>query len=352
MSERPRTLRLEGLEPDNFLAFLALLGLLRALEEAERELDEKERWWPRASWDVDRPPWRPRLHLASPVERGELFERVERGIAAFREALDFRGRKMPDFAPNEYRALVEEAARDATGRLRLDVLGSVATDQVFDEGTTTPTPLCLMSGQGHQFFLERMAEVPFPGASTGASKPSNRNDELHDLKRALLDVWRRSDSASGYSFRWDPYETARQAFMAGDPTDPKFKLGTEKGANRLAAIGLTALPVVAEDGRWVSVPGAYAESGGIELVWPIWREPASLAAIRALLAHPRLSEPEALRHLGVVAVMRTRIERIGRFKNVGRAEAVPVSNQRVSRFGPRGDGRDPTRRREDIVAPE
>ena len=38
--------RLNGLEPDNLLAFLALLGLLRALETA------RPKWRPRARWDV------------------------------------------------------------------------------------------------------------------------------------------------------------------------------------------------------------------------------------------------------------------------------------------------------------
>ena len=53
MRELGRSLRLEGLEPDNLLAFLALLGLLRALEAS------RPTWQPRAAWDVDNPPLRP-----------------------------------------------------------------------------------------------------------------------------------------------------------------------------------------------------------------------------------------------------------------------------------------------------
>ena len=49
------TFRLNGIEPDNLLGFLALLGLLRALE-ASRPI-----WYPRASWTVDAPPIRPSL---------------------------------------------------------------------------------------------------------------------------------------------------------------------------------------------------------------------------------------------------------------------------------------------------
>ena len=48
------THRLDGLEPDNLLAFMALLGLLRTLEEA------RPGWRPRASWTVAEPPLRPR----------------------------------------------------------------------------------------------------------------------------------------------------------------------------------------------------------------------------------------------------------------------------------------------------
>jgi len=46
MSAALRCHRLEGLEPDNLLAFLALLGLLRSLETA-------------------RPAWRPRACVGS-----------------------------------------------------------------------------------------------------------------------------------------------------------------------------------------------------------------------------------------------------------------------------------------------
>jgi hypothetical protein len=45
--------RLDGLEPDNLLAFLALLGLLRALDTRRPD------WHSRAGWDLNQPPLRP-----------------------------------------------------------------------------------------------------------------------------------------------------------------------------------------------------------------------------------------------------------------------------------------------------
>lgn len=68
-----RSHRLDGLEPDNLLAFLALLGLLRALETADAELR------PRAAWDIDRPPLRPRLFLARGVTARDVSEAAARG---------------------------------------------------------------------------------------------------------------------------------------------------------------------------------------------------------------------------------------------------------------------------------
>ena len=56
--------RLEGLEPDNLLAFMTLLGLLRTLEEARPD------WFPRALWTIDSPPIRPALRLTGSVTEG------------------------------------------------------------------------------------------------------------------------------------------------------------------------------------------------------------------------------------------------------------------------------------------
>lgn len=58
MTEPSRRHRLAGLEPDNLLALLVLLGLLRALQTA------RPRWHPRAAWDLDHPPLRPLLILS------------------------------------------------------------------------------------------------------------------------------------------------------------------------------------------------------------------------------------------------------------------------------------------------
>ena len=83
MTELGRSLRLEGLEPDNLLAFLALLGLLRALEAS------RPGWQPRAAWDLDNPPLRPMLALATPQAAMAICEFAAEGGSDARRPLRF-----------------------------------------------------------------------------------------------------------------------------------------------------------------------------------------------------------------------------------------------------------------------
>ena len=108
-----------------------------------------------------------------------------------------------------------------------------------------PTPLCLMFGQGHQHFLERLSVVP---REASFSRGSGRNEQFISptacLTEALFVPWARPDAMP--SFRWDPHEDVRYALRAADPTTLSTKETTQHGANRLAAVGLTALTVVPE----------------------------------------------------------------------------------------------------------
>lgn len=76
-TEAVREHRLDGLEPDNLLAFMALIGLLRALETA------RPGWRPRAFWDVENHPWRPVLTLAEPQTQKTVAEAAAEGVKAF-----------------------------------------------------------------------------------------------------------------------------------------------------------------------------------------------------------------------------------------------------------------------------
>ena len=79
--------RLDGLDSDNLLAFLALLGLLRALNRARPE------WRARAAWDFSRQPLRPVLTLAEAVTCSAVASSASDGVSALAKAHEFGGRR-------------------------------------------------------------------------------------------------------------------------------------------------------------------------------------------------------------------------------------------------------------------
>lgn len=328
--------RLDGLEPDNLLAFLALLGLLRALETGDGERAEHDKLHPRAAWDIDMLPVRPKLFLARGVTREEVTERAAKGLEALAATHDFGGQKDLNHSRAECRELLEKEAKAARldARERADLLAALMSDAAIKDDKKEPidpTPLCLLFGQGHQHFLDRLVSIPAEPAPPprGKGKKAVALSASGCLAEALFEPWHRDDPT--FSFRWDPQEDARYALMAGDPTDTAYKAGTQHGANRLAAVGLAILTVVPESraGRVrPSIIGGASGADGFSFAWPIWRDPATLSAIRALVAHPDLRKVGALKHLGVNHVVVARRISVGKFMNFSRARPL----QRIERL--------------------
>lgn len=331
--------RLDGLEPDNLLAFLALLGLLRTLDARDTAGAEGESLRARVAWDVELPPLRPVLHVRRAVTSAQVAECAAEGADLLAADFSFEGdgdspQRDLNYASDRARRILCRAARDASAiqRGRVDLLASLMTDAAVKdtkESVVDPTPFCLLFGQGHQHFLERAASVPRMHAPASGKRKGATKTAAEVLREALFDQWHRRDATE--SFRWDPEEDVRYALLAGDPTDPAFKRGTQHGANRLAILGLPALTVVPEQraGRVrPSVIGASFGRSGFSFAWPIWRDPASLVAIRALLAHPKLREAGGLHHLGVEHVVVARRISVGKFMNFSRAR--PLGNDRDS----------------------
>lgn len=321
--------RLDGLEPDNLLAFMALLGLLRALEETRP-------WWcPRASWTVDEPPLRPCLHVAEDVGGEAITEAAAEGLAVLARHHDFDRLRDLRLSPHDARGRLQWAA-DSDVAYRADLWAALFSDAavVGRDGTVERTPLCLLRGQGKQYFLSRLASVPQETVplERGSDRKRRSISEAECLAEALFAPWQRSDHAKARSFRWDPQEDVRHALRANDPTDRKTKDGTQHGANRLAAVGLSLLTVVPRHSRGgvhLTLLGGGCEQDGTHTVsWPIWREPASLSSIRALLSHPHLDDPETRAALGVMERRRARRTSSGRFMNFTRA--VAIAEDRIS----------------------
>lgn len=307
--------RLEGLEPDNLLGFLALLGLLRAIE------DSRPKWKPRVGWTVHEPPTRPALQLRQAVTPEQVAEGAAEGIRNLAPAHDFPWQNLA-LSPEQARQQLQSAAEggDYTGALWASLVSDKARRP--DRDTVEPTPLCLIFGQGHQHFLKRLAEVPrtqTPG-SEGRGKTHRPVSETECIRNALFRPWERRDLTD--SFRWDPVEDVRYAYRAEDPSNRGTKQRTEHGANRLACVGLPSLTVVPRRiglNTRLGVRGGMRRQGQFTIRWPIWRDPTSRVGIEAMLSHPTLEDPRTAASLGVVETREARKISVGKFMNFTRA---------------------------------
>ncbi len=318
--------RLEGLEPDNLLAFLALLGLLRALEES------RPGWQPRVCWSLEKPPLRPVLMLREAVAQDDICAAAAQGAAMLARGHDFAGKEDLTYTIDEARQVLEagRVKRDYATDLITALLsdGAVKMAQGKPQDAVEATPFCLLFGQGHQHFLQRLAAVPRQEAPPprGRGKKAVPVTAEACLAEALFATWARSDPT--FSFRWDPAEDVRYALMFGDPSNAANKEGTQHGANRLAAIGLSVLSAVPVQRRRevrLTVPGGVWDRG-FSFAWPIWRHPLRLGAIRSLLLHPDLRQPGALERLGVDHVRMVRRISVGKFMNFTAGRAIETED--------------------------
>jgi hypothetical protein len=290
--------RLDGLEPDNLLAFMALLGLLRSLETACPD------WRPRVRWSVDEPPLRPVLRLAMAVTTEDVTSATVAGATALAEVHRF-DRSLLDFTRNEAREALETARADPR---RADLWAALFSDGAVDnDGLVRKTPanfldvarVAFLTTLSSVFSKER---VPRRGIDTA-------------IADALFSTWRRPDK--GLSFRWDPIEDSRHALRAQAPTDDKQ--GVEHGANMLAALGLRSL-VCAPVADRLETRGVEREAGEVVFRWPIWRPALSLAAIEGLLDHPDLSDTmDEVRDIPFVMKAGRLAPPGSRYRNVSRA---------------------------------
>ena len=320
MSAAQQHHRLHGLEPDNLLAFLALLGLLRALETATPT------WLPRVAWAVDPLPVRPVLALPVAVGREAVADAAATGVQHLAQLHVFKDKNLK-LSPED---AAEQLATAAGGdRYTADLWAALVSDAaVRREKEVEPTPFCLMFGQGHQYFLERLNAVPRQARpNRGPGQAAGSVSETDCLIEALFTPWARPDATP--SFRWDPHEDVRYAHRATDPTDRKTKATTQHGANRLAAVGLATLTAVPTRPRGAAgeihlavLGGCRAKDGSFVFTWPIWREPIGLAAIRNLLGHPGLDNPATRAELGVVDRRFTRRILVGKYLNFTPAESL------------------------------
>jgi hypothetical protein len=311
--------RLEGLEPDNLLAFFALLGLLRALETSRPE------WFARAAWDLDQPPPRPILTIAEPASQEEISEAAAEGVATLVAAIDFGSATDLKLSASEARSLCRAASEGsaAGGRYFAELCAALISDAATDPEQTRvePTSLAYPSVATSNFLKNFLALCRAELPEKRGRDPSYPKAAAECIAHALFVPWKRLDRPVG--LRWDPDEARRHAYQWRAPT--KDSPTTQHGANRLALLGiatLTCAPIISGNRVQLSVIGGAGGGDRFSLAWPIWTLPASLASIRALLSHPKLREPRALEYLGVDHVRVTRRISLDRLRNFTYAEPL------------------------------
>lgn len=301
---------LPGLEVDNLLAFMALLGLLRSLEAAKPD------WKPRATWVG--PPWEARLHLVAPVTQDAVAIEAAKGLARVAAGFEVGPHKNVKFAPEEFSSLASASARDP---VRAALVAALSAEHPRkDDGDVRAAPLVLMFGQGHQNFLERLASVSRGELPPRFEKVKSPPDLRHPryIAEALFEPWKREDDAD--AFRWDPEEDQRYALRFGDPSRAGAA-PTAHGANRLAAVGFLSFPCVPRS-KELRAQGALRMAQGMTFYWPVWTEPLSLNGIERMMSHPALSKGP-VPALGVAEVYVARRIANGKFMNVTRAAPTP-----------------------------
>jgi len=291
-----RQIPLHGLDGANPLGFLAALGLLRVLD-ARSSVTAR----PRLSW-VDEGRWRPVLHLHA--DAADPVEEVIADLASWRGApeleLHYADKKTGEkeiydlkAPPDVFLAFARAAGAAATPATRrlADFAAAYATDIAIDgTGATKPTALHFTSGQ--QKFLEMVREIVDKVVA-------------EDIREAM-DLWRYTSPLP--VLRWDVSGERIYALSASDPS--KEKAQGVPGANWLAFQALPLFPSFPVGHRILTT--AFSGSGNdFRFTWPLWAPPASLAALRSLIAAPGLARmsTEERKMRGIVAVLRSQVRR-------------------------------------------
>lgn len=294
--------RLTGLEPDNLLAFLALLGLLRLLETA------RPGWRSRAVWDGL--PLRPKLMLEEATTRKEVAETAKQSASQLAGALEFDDLKniedcspcknVQECSPEDFRkflCLRKDAQSKNVHSYVLDVASALGSDgSVVSKmkNKIEPTPLCAITAGNKLDFPFRLKKVVEAKTAT-----------WEQIERCLFDTWRYKNDGKGITLRWDPTEDRRYAYREKNPSGDAIK--TVAGANHLAVFGFPSV-LVAPRYRHLSTSGFDRRTK--TLTWPVWSVPLTRSGVENLLAHPEIvhEKPniEILRLYGVRELRRAR----------------------------------------------
>lgn len=317
MNPSDATVTLTGLDGANPLAYLAALGVLRALDHRARL---RGRVPPKLSW-VDEGHWHPVLHGVPHLDAviGELLEdkATWSDDPALLLAYDESGEKLLDpreRAGNEatrdlkprpagMRQFIDDIAVKAASehtstaivelRRTLDTVAAYGSEFVQDDSKGNTKPTAFHFTAGNQEFLKLVA-----GLQAGVGET--------ELFEALRGPWLRQSTLPNLG--WDATNARLYALRATAPAGDKKT--SVAGADWLAFIGLGMLPSFPRGARLMTtgVRGGWKDSN---FTWVVWTAPATVRVSAALI---RTAKPEALsevqrRMRGIAAVFTASVVR-------------------------------------------
>ena len=297
---------LSGLEGTNPLGFLAALGVQVAFSLETRQ---PLLWW---SDDIT-----PHAVVSGEFDVEQLADQTMKTLACWRNspALNPRrpdGSSMPradslKLDPDDIRAFLSLAdEQDPSGRL---ICALVAEGSLDNNGAAKPSDFYFTAGQ--QKFLHTARQI-----LEGVSREC--------VVKGLTGPWDYGSSLP--SFMWDVVDDRIYALTSDNPATDKKQ--TNPGPEALAFLGLSLYPVFASQDRTLTQGCSGTWKRG-DYSWPLWNRPASLFAVKSLVAHayahPNSNDRSSwLPSWSVFRVLRSSIRRSdqGGYGTFGPAEVV------------------------------
>jgi hypothetical protein len=288
---------LRGINGANPLGYLAALGTLRLLGETAR-----------LHW-VREEVWRPVIEVQGDAGETEICELLLAAKTAPADLFVSSLGKNITVERTVYETFVKQAHDGASaGDRRLADFAAAFGNEVCDDEKKNRieyTPLCFITGSGHQDFLETMRTL-------------KKQISAKQLHATLFEPWQYADK--GLSMRWDPGDAKEYALRWSDP-GPEGAW-TVWGANLLAVEALPLFPSYPTSypkGRKLQTTGFRPiRRGGNrthEYSWPIWTCALGGDAVGTLVGMRELQEdqPDTTRlgAMGIAAVYRAQRVRIG-----------------------------------------
>ena len=207
------------------------------------------------------------LRVKELVARAEWLASLESAVPApflsLGKSISVTFQEFTAFAMRAQQKLVNSGI---LGRDIADFVSAFGSEACIDKnGKIIPTDFQLITGSGHQFFLDTFGKL----------MQSITAEQLH---RALFETWKYCDPRM--SFRWDPIDDRRYALSKEDPSNNEVR--TEHGANLLAAYALPFFPIAPTE-RGARTTGFAKLKNESIFSWPVWTEPFGIDTIQSLL---------------------------------------------------------------------